>query len=141
MNRNRMTKIMVAAAAMLISFTTTGLAQCQEKLVVDVPFAFRANGVDMPAGAYATDPNIATQTVQIRALAGKPGIFVRCDGARTVAADRGEYGLIFTKIGSTYLLSGIWEGNQESRVHLPKADTKLLLEASNASRTFILARR
>jgi len=144
MNRKTMTKIMVAAAAMLITFTATGMAQCHERLTVDIPFAFRANGSDLPAGEYRTEPNYAPGVVLMKATEGKPGIFIRCDSARAVRDKASQYGLTFTKVGSTYLLTSIWEGNQESTVHLPKGDTKMLIEAGNAGPTTtrtILARR
>ena len=142
MKHKSLAKIMVAAAAMLMTFTLPGSAQCQERLTFEAPFAFRANGVDMPAGQYSTDPNYVSRTVLLRAIDGKPAVFVACGAGRTIKERDSVYGLTFTLIGKTYLLTSIWEGEREYKVNLPKADSKML-EARNVvpDKTFIIAHR
>jgi len=144
MRKHTMTKILVAAATMVTLFTTAGFGQIQSRMDFGVPFAFRAAGVILPAGDYHVTPSDAGGILMLHSADGRHTVFVLYNTKRNPGHNSYTYGLTFGRIGSTYILTSLWEPTSFADVRLPKPDNKMLLEARSrkaATATTIMASR
>jgi len=107
---------------------------------VDVPFAFMAGGVHLPAGPYIVshvDPYlivIETQDGKARAL-----VHVQVANASSPAATK----LVFNKYGDQYFLAQVWTEPDREIHHCTKCRAERVLEAQSRrpEQAVVLARR
>jgi hypothetical protein len=107
---------------------------------VDVPFAFMAAGVHLPAGYYLVshvDPSlilIETQDGKARAL-----VHVAIENSNSSALTK----LVFNKYGDHYFLAQVWTEQDQQVHHCTKcpAERQLVAQAQHAEEAVILARR
>ena len=94
----------IAFFATLLALTAGALAQTGSgDLVVDVPFAFSANGQKLPAGHYI----VKQDTGLIRIFNhGNVGVFVPTHAAYRTKSDGSK--LVFHRYGDDYFLSEVW---------------------------------
>lgn len=106
----------------------------------DVPFAFMAAGVHLPAGSYIVshvDPSlilIETQDGKARAL-----VHVAIENSNSSAPTK----LVFNKYGDQYFMAQVWTEHDQQVHHCTKcpAEMQLVAKARQAEETVILARR
>lgn len=96
-----------SAAALAI---TSAAAWAQTREAVEIPFSFRVNGTEMPAGTY-TIQRALTNVNYVLVLSG-PGTQKMLSAARTDSKDPGQGRLIFKCTDSTgCTLVKIWRPN------------------------------
>jgi hypothetical protein len=107
---------------------------------VDVPFAFIAAGVHLPAGPYIVshvDPSlilIETQDGKARAL-----VHVAIENFNSSTPAK----LVFNKYGDQYFMAQVWTEQDQQMHHCTKcrAERQLEAQARPAEQTIVLARR
>jgi hypothetical protein len=104
---------------------------------IDVPFAFNAGGVALPAGSYVVDMGVdrgVGSHVVLRVADGSDAIFVPTTCSNWVGT--GSFGVSFTRYGETYFLSKIMDGDLEAK--LPKTRAEKELATNGAGTTIAL---
>ena len=86
----------------------------------DIPFAFSANGTEMPAGPY----RLAQDGVVINWRTSGKG-FLTLAGNRTEDNQQYRTCLVFRVYGDQYILSEIWAGNVGREFPISKVEQKL----------------
>jgi hypothetical protein len=135
------------AVSCLIPLATAPLAAQTFSLKADIPFAFMVDGKTMPAGEYAVDSGMVSQTaVQLRNLEIGGGVL-----AATVQAGGGpawtntQARLIFHRYGNRYFLYQVWEKGEDAGRTLPPSRQERTIAKEMASvrpdTTMILAKR
>jgi len=107
---------------------------------VDVPFAFMAAGMHLPAGAYVVshvDPYlilIEEQNGKARAM-----VHVQVENYNSSTPTK----LVFNKYGDQYFLAQVWTEQDQQAHHCTKCRAEKLLaaQARRAEETVVLARR
>jgi hypothetical protein len=140
--KSRMIRLAVIAVA--VAFLSTML--CAQMVIktplfrADVPFAFMAAGVHLPAGSYIVshvDPSlilIETQDGKARAL-----IHVAIDNTNSSTPTK----LVFNKYGDQYFIAQVWTEQDQQVHHCTKcrAEMQLVAQTRQAEKVVILARR
>jgi hypothetical protein len=106
----------IAFVAALLALITGAMAQTVTGyLVVDVPFAFSANGQKLPAGHYI----VKQDTGLIRIFNhGNVGLFVPTHAAYRTKSDGSK--LVFHRYGDDYFLSEVWtNGSRDGKELYP----------------------
>ena len=107
---------------------------------VDVPFAFVAGGVHLPAGSYVVshvDPSlimVETQDGKARAL-----VHVAIENSSSSTPTK----LVFNKYGDQYFMAQVWTELDQQVHHCKKcrAEMQLAAQVNHNEETTILARR
>lgn len=107
---------------------------------VDVPFAFMAAGVHLPAGSYIVshvDPSlilVETQDGKARAL-----VHVAIENSNSSTPAK----LVFNKYGDQYFVAQVWTEQDQQVHHCTKcpAEMQLAAQARQAEKVVIMARR
>ena len=104
----------VAAAIVLTVLSTSGVAQAQDLLVVNVPFDFIAGKATLPAGAYSVQPLSRGPVVLLKKI-GQPAAGAV---AMTIPAqpklEQSKSVLVFRRYGEDYFLTQIWNAQDKS---------------------------
>ena len=107
---------------------------------VDVPFAFMAAGVHLPAGSYIVshvDPSlilIETRDGKARAL-----VYVAIENSKSSTPTK----LVFNKYGDQYFVAQVWTEQDQQVHHCTKcpAEMQLVARTRQAEKVVIMARR
>ena len=140
--RSRMIRlaVLVVAVAFLSAFVQAQMVIKTPLFRVDVPFAFMAAGVHLPAGSYIVshvDPSlilVETQDGKARAL-----VHVAIENSNSSTPAK----LVFNKYGDQFFMAQVWTEQDQQVHHCTKcpAERQLLAKARQAEETVILARR
>lgn len=132
--------VLVVAVAFLSAILHAQMVIKTPLFRVDVPFAFMAAGVHLPAGSYIVshvDPYlilIETQDGKARAL-----VHVAIENANSSTPTK----LVFNKYGEQYFMAQVWTEQDQQVHHCTKcpAEMTLLARARQAEKVVIMARR
>jgi hypothetical protein len=123
-----MTKRMlsVAAAAVLIAFTSLSVTMAAAEMNCRIPFRFIVHGKTLPPGTYAVTTN--NSVVQLKGLQGSA--FVLTNGL--LSNKQTDHKLVFLKTGDRYDLIEIWNGYGTGReVVTPRKQLEERARAAN----------
>jgi hypothetical protein len=112
------TKLMVTAAAMLMA----GLASAQT-VTAQIPFAFRADGAVLPAGAYSLTTRAAanTRVFYVQNRRSLRSVIVIPEASLNATATPASAKLIFRCQGENCALTQIWTGGSTAyQLHVPR---------------------
>jgi hypothetical protein len=131
--------VLVMAVAFLPALLHAQMAIKTPLFRVDVPFAFMAAGVHLPAGSYLVshvDPSlilVETQDGKARAL-----VHVAIENSNSSTPTK----LVFNKYGDQYFMAHVWTEQDQQVHHCTKgpAEMQLVAKARQAEETVILAR-
>ena len=132
--------VLVLAASLLSAIARAQMVIKTPLFRVDVPFAFMAGGVHLPAGPYIVshvDPTlimIETQDGKARAL-----VHVAIENS----SSRTEGKLVFNKYGDQYFVAQVWTEQDRQVHHCTKCRAEKILEAQSRrpEQTVVLARK
>ena len=132
--------VLVVAVAFLSAFLQAQMVVKTPLFRVDVPFAFVAGGVHLPAGSYIishVDPSlimIETQDGKARAL-----VYVAIENSNSSTTAK----LVFNKYGDQYFMAQVWTEQDQQVHHCTKCRSEMQLAAQvkHGEETVILARR
>ena len=116
----------VAAAAMLIAFTSLSVTMSAAQMNCRIPFSFIVNGKTLPPGSYSvtTDNSI----VMLKSLSSSA--FVLTNGL--ISGKQTDHKLVFLKIGDRYDLVEVWNGYGSGRqVVTPRKQLEERARAAN----------
>lgn len=108
-------------AAAVLTVLTAGCLQAQSlssALKADVPFAFRAGELVMPAGTYTLTQH-SPSVILIRDADNKQNAFIATQGCERSTGPQTPM-LVFKRYGDRYFLSQVWAHGAGGR-QLPKA--------------------
>lgn len=113
------------AAGALVTLMWVLPAQAERLLEADIPFAFEAGQVRLPAGAY-TVSFPASNVIAIQSVDRKHAVMTLTNSARS-RDTQGQSKLIFNRYGDRYFLSRVWAAQyQDGRQLMPsKAESEL----------------
>jgi hypothetical protein len=98
------------------------VVRAQDRLLVNVPFAFTAGKTMLPAGEYVVAQlPMSAQTLAIKRADGSAQIYVPSLVAEA-RAPQTESKLIFHRYGNSYFLSQIWVAGEIRGQRLPKSE-------------------
>jgi ABC-type uncharacterized transport system substrate-binding protein len=132
--------VLVVAVAFLPALLQAQMVIKTPLFRVDVPFAFMAAGVHLPAGSYIVshvDPSlilIETQDGKARAL-----VHVAIENPNSSTPTK----LVFNKYGDQYFIAQVWTEQDQQVHHCTKcrAEMQLVAQARQAEKVVIMARR
>ena len=132
--------VLVVAVAFLPAMLYAQMAIKTPLFRVDVPFAFMAAGVHLPAGSYIVshvDPSlilIETQDGKARAL-----VYVAIESSNSSTPTK----LVFNKYGDQYFMAQVWTEKDQQVHHCTKcrAEMQLVAQTRQAEKIVIMARR
>lgn len=106
--------------------------QAQEPVVANIPFAFTAGKMVLPAGAYRIDASRnGSLILRIQRTDHSAASYVISNAVEAKAPQTSSK-LVFHRYGSRYFLTQIWtEGNNRGRELMKSAQEKEALLASN----------
>lgn len=123
----------IAALTALAFVAATQVAQAQQPIVVDIPFAFTAGEKALPAGEYRVEKAAqGTLALMIRRSDGSEGAFVTPMPTAKSEPEK-QSKLIFHRYGNQYFLSQIWVAGyaQGSQLRESAREKEKALSASN----------
>ena len=104
-----------------LAFLAAHAVEAQEPVLANIPFAFTAGEVTLPAGEYRVEKlRIGSPVLLIRNTEGKPGMMVMTSPT-SVNAPRGKSKLIFHRYGDQYFLSQVWTAGSATGIELRKS--------------------
>jgi hypothetical protein len=125
----RTSRILFAAAAIAVGGASA--AHAQERVDAKVPFAFLANGVQLPAGTYEVrDTSEGSGVLTIQSTDGEKAVSMMTIPSSSMN-EEGDPKLLFDKINNQYVLVGVDYGDGESR--------QIVSKTSNADHTVVTA--
>ena len=123
----------VALLSLLVTLVMSGYAN-SGRILVDIPFAFTAGKVTLPAGKYVVEQtSMIGNVLRIRAVEGKGQTYLNTMSNDTARMAQSKAQLVFHRYGDTYFLSQIWEPGSTVVQELPKsaAERELLKKRRN----------
>ena len=126
----------IVFSAAVFALTLGAVAQTSPgDLIVDVPFAFSANGVKLPAGHYIVSPQsdiirIFNHHHQGLYVATHPTMRSQIDGSK----------LVFHRYGDQYFLSSVWTTGSKSGKELFPSGAERELKAKRAEMEMAVVR-
>jgi Tfp pilus assembly protein PilX len=112
--------LLMTSILALAALASARVAQAQQKMIVDVPFAFVAGDANLPAGEYYVQASDRNSSIMLTCRdRGAAGIVLSNATEKLDPATKSV--LIFNRYGDHYFLSQLWiEGNKRGRA-LPKS--------------------
>lgn len=101
---NRLRSVTLFALFTLLAGLPLLAQTASAKTVVNVPFAFVAGGVTLPAGQYTIE-SLSETTLRI---SGPGGSVVVLTNEKLASSEVTETKLVFTKQGNLYILHQVW---------------------------------
>lgn len=123
----------VALLSLLVTLVMSGYAS-SGRITVDIPFAFTAGKVTLPAGKYVVEqPSVINNVRLIRSADGKAKTYLATMSNDTARMAQSNAKLVFNRYGDTYFLSQIWEAGSSVAHEVPKsaAERELLKKRRN----------
>jgi len=117
-----MKKLMFRLTLMFgLAFMATQVALAQQPLLVNIPFAFTAGTVVLPAGEYRVEKlNTSGMVLKIQSTDGTDGVFVTSIAAETTEPQH-ESKLVFHRYANEYFLCQVWSVGSKLGRQLPKS--------------------
>lgn len=114
----------VALLSLLVTLAMSSFAN-SGRILVDIPFAFTAGKVALPAGKYVVEQTSSMGGVLlIRDTQSKDQAFVTVMSGDTGKMAPSKATLVFHRYGDTYFLSQIWEQGSTIVNEIPKSSAE-----------------
>jgi hypothetical protein len=115
-------RILVMTSLLVLSILAASqVARAQENMVVNVPFAFVAGQVTLPAGEYRVDLSSSSLALLLTQI-GNPSASAIAVTMRTQASQpQADSKLVFHRYGDRYFLSQCWRAGSSSGRELRKS--------------------
>jgi hypothetical protein len=130
--RNKITSL-VAAALLALPMLGAGVAvaETDQRVKVDIPFAFQAGNKQLPAGTYIIGMDLRAGLASVKTSDGFGKVLML---ANTVGTGDGiDAKLVFDKVGDSYLLRDVEAPGLAMTFDFKRAEHRV--EASNSSST------
>ena len=111
--------ILLAGLLALLSMVATQVARAQETMVVNIPFAFTAGNVTLPAGEYRVqklEQNSAVLLIHCWDAGASTMVITNAAQAKETQT---ESKLVFNRYGNRYFLSQVWNAGSIRGRQLP----------------------
>jgi hypothetical protein len=118
----------VTAALVVLATLTVSTGFAQDKVKANVPFAFEAGKVLLPAGIY-TVSELGNDAVVIRSRESGAAVTTQYYNEEKLRAQSPK--MVFHKCGDSYFLAEIWDGSGNAGMELPESKRERELQASN----------
>lgn len=135
--------IRMASIAALVFLTAPIMVRAQEGVHVDVPFAFTAGKVTLPAGEYVVKiAAVDRSSLLIQRINTNASIYVPSFSAEKSGLPS-ECKLVFHRYGERYFLWQVWNAGSAIGRELPKSDQEKeqLMARQNAPQEVTIAAR
>jgi hypothetical protein len=132
--RNKITSF-VAAAFLALPMLSAGVAvaQTDQRVKVDIPFAFQAGNKQLPAGSYIIGMDLQAKLAKVTTSDGVGEVLML---ANTVGTGDGiDARLVFDKVGDSYLLRDVEAPGLAMTFDFKKAEHRLEASSSSSSPT------
>jgi len=124
-------QMLVTLALALLALPGLASAQLHNTLKADVPFAFNAGGVTMPAGACMVQSTGNGQALLLIS-SGTRSVYVLPNAAESSSV-ASETALVFHKYGDVYFLAGIKQEGNNRGFDIPRTRAEKEILAKNVS--------
>jgi Tfp pilus assembly protein PilX len=113
--------LLMTSILALAALASARVALAQQKMIVDVPFAFVAGHATLPAGEYYIQSSSSDSVITLICRSDRSASAMVLSTAATKLAPATKSKLVFNRYGNRYFLAQFWsEGNRTGR-ELPKS--------------------
>jgi hypothetical protein len=114
---------LLALSVIGVAAVTTASAQVTEKITFKTDFPFTVGDTKFPAGSYVVKP--LDDTLSVMELSdGEVSAFFEVEGLSPTTSQPAKNEVVFNKYGDAYVLSEIWDADDDSGAKAVKSQTE-----------------